>query len=169
MPKRRSKHQNGKAENRMLLHAAHRWPQAINALLWPAAIKHYTNLRNSMPTKFTKGGKRGRTKLPERYDDSPISRFSSTVVECNLGHFHPFGSSVYVLDGNLQAQRSLNKWTDRSKVGIFLCLVLNTQTGNVSPRSRRQVLLLMAIQGQDPANTTGTNSSRPIYEYSTHR
>jgi hypothetical protein len=95
-------HQNGKAENRIkdvttggqtaLLHAAHRWPQAINASLWPAAIKHYTNLRNSMPTKFTKGGKRGRTKLHDRYDDSPISRFSGTVVECNLDHFHPFGS-----------------------------------------------------------------------------
>jgi hypothetical protein len=62
-------HQNGKAENRIkdittggrtaLLHAAHRWPQAINASLWPAAIKHYTNLRNSIPTKYTKGAKLG--------------------------------------------------------------------------------------------------------------
>jgi hypothetical protein len=95
-------HQNGKAENRIkdlttggrtsLLHAAHRWPTAISASLWPAAIKNYTNLRNAMPSKFTAGAKRGRIKLPDRYDDSPLSRFSGTVVETNLDHFHPFGS-----------------------------------------------------------------------------
>jgi hypothetical protein len=48
------------------------------------------------------------------------------------------------LEGKLQAQQSYNKWMDRSKVGICLChspdhasnvpLVLNTQTGNVSPQ-----------------------------------
>jgi hypothetical protein len=62
-------HQNGKAESRIkditiggrtaLLHAAHRWPKAIDASLWPAALKHYTNLRNVMPTEFTPGGKQG--------------------------------------------------------------------------------------------------------------
>ena len=47
-------HQNGKAENRIrdvttgartsLLHAAHRWPKAIHASLWPAVLKNYVNL-----------------------------------------------------------------------------------------------------------------------------
>jgi hypothetical protein len=148
-------HQNGKAENRIktvttggrtaLLHATHQWPKAINASLWPAGIKNYTNFRNSMPTKFTKGAKRGKKQeLPHKYEDSPLSRFSGTAVETNLDHFHPFGSPVYILEGKLQAQHAFNKWKDHSKVGIFLChspehalnvpLVLNTQTGNVVPQ-----------------------------------
>jgi hypothetical protein len=64
-------HQNGRAESRIkdvttnartaLLHAAHRWPKAINAALWPAAVKHYTNTRNVLPTEFIVGAKHGRT------------------------------------------------------------------------------------------------------------
>ena len=147
-------HQNGKAENCVrdltqgtrtsLLHAAHCWPTAIDASLWPSALKHYTNLRNALPTRFTPGAKHGRRKLPDTYDHSPLSRFSGTPVEPNLDHFHPFGSPVYVLDDALQSGHSHNKWSDRSKVGIFLChsphhasnvsLVLNTQTGNVTPQ-----------------------------------
>ena len=48
------------------------------------------------------------------------------------------------MEASLQSQKFHNKWSDRSKVGIFLChsplhahsvsLVLNTQTGNVSPQ-----------------------------------
>jgi hypothetical protein len=76
-------HQNGKAESRIkdvttggrtaLLHAAHRWPKAIDASLWPAAIKHYANLRNSLPTEYTPGAKIGRHKLPNTYENSPLS------------------------------------------------------------------------------------------------
>lgn len=147
-------HQNGKAENRIkdvttnsrtsLLHAAHRWPKAISPALWPAALKHYTNLRNALPTEFKQGGKQGRKKLPDQYENSPLSKFSGTEVQPNLTHFHPFGSPVYVLENALQQQHSHNKWSDRSRVGIYMChspqhasnvsLVLNTQTGNVSPQ-----------------------------------
>ena len=146
------RHQNGKAENRIkdltlhartaLLHAAHRWPEAINVHLWPAALKHYTNVRNAMPTNFKKGSRVNGKQQPDLYDGSPTSRFSGTEIESNLDHFHPFGCPVYVLQDALQAQRSHNKWSDRSRVGIFLChspdhatsvpLVLNTQSGNVS-------------------------------------
>jgi hypothetical protein len=78
-------HQNGKAENRIkdittggrmqLLHASHRWPKAIDASLWPAALKNYTNLRNSMPTRFVAGIKIGCRKTVDRYDQSPLSQF----------------------------------------------------------------------------------------------
>jgi hypothetical protein len=112
-------HQNGKAENRIkdvttggrtaLLHVAHRWPKAIDASLWPAAIKHYSNLRNSLPTDYKPGAKVGKRKLPDTYDKSPLSRFSGTDVETNLDHFHPFGSPVYVLKASLQALKSHNK------------------------------------------------------------
>lgn len=147
-------HQNGKAENRIkdvttnartsLLHAAHRWPKAIHPSLWPAAVKHYTNLRNSLPTEYKIGAKQGKRKEPDKYVDSPISKFARTKIEPNLNHFHPFGSPVYVLENALQERHAHNKWSDRSRVGIFLChspqhaanvpLVLNSQTGNVSPQ-----------------------------------
>ena len=90
------------------------------------------------------GGKEGRRKLPDKYDSSPISRLSGTKVEANLDQFHPFGSPVYVLENSLKSQKSHNKWSDRARVGIFMChsphhstsvlLVFNTQSGNVSPQ-----------------------------------
>jgi hypothetical protein len=147
-------HQNSKVENRIkdittggrtpLLHAAHRWPKAIHAALWPSALKNYTNLRNALPTEFTPGPKQGRKKLPGTYIKSPASRFAGMEVETNLNHFRPFGTPVYVLESKLQAQQSHNKWSDRARVGFYLChspshstsvpLILNTQSGNVSPQ-----------------------------------
>ena len=86
-------HQNGVAErciqditenaHTSLLHAAHRWPKAIAANLWPQAIKHVVNVRNSLPQP-------GKT-------ESPLSKFTGTSVQPNLKHFHPFGCPVYVL------------------------------------------------------------------------
>jgi hypothetical protein len=126
-------HQNGKAENRIkdvmtggrtaLLRAAHRWPEAIDASLWPAAVKYYTNFRNLLPTKYTHGEKAGSCKLPDTYEKSPLSHFSGNEVEVNLDHFHPFGSPVYVLKANLQSLKSHNKWEDRSRVGIYSCAI----------------------------------------------
>lgn len=143
-------HQNGKAERRIrdvtegartaLLHAAHRWPQAISSSLWPAALKHYVHIKNQIPTRYSpKNGK-----MSERYDQSPMSRFTGIEQELRVEDIHPFGCPVYVLDNKLQAQQSINKWADRSKVGIYLTpspnhstkvpLILNTQTANVTPQ-----------------------------------
>ena len=68
-------HQNSKAEQKIkdvtkgartsLLHADHRWPKAVSLLMWPAALKNYVNLNNSLPTQFVPGGKEGRRKLPD--------------------------------------------------------------------------------------------------------
>ena len=147
-------HQNGKAERRIkditqgartaLLHAAHRWPKAVDASLWTAALKNYVNLRNSLPSDFIHEQKIGRHIIPARFEGSPISKMSGVEVEPNLRDFHPFGSPVYVLEESLQAQQSHNKWQDRTRVGIFLChspehassvpLVLNARTGLVSPQ-----------------------------------
>jgi hypothetical protein len=147
-------HQNGKAERRIkdvtqgartaLLHAVHRWPKAVDASLWPAALKNYVNLRNSLPIDFTPEQKTGKRITPAKFEGSPISKMSGVEVEPNLRDFHPFGSPVYVLEDSLQALQSHNKWHDRTRVGIFLChspehassvpLVLNTRTGMVSPQ-----------------------------------
>ena len=67
-------------------------------------------------------------------------------MEPNLRHLHPFGCPAYVLTVStpLQSGAPQPKWSERSKVGIYLChsprhassvaLVLNTQTGPVSPQ-----------------------------------
>ena len=133
-------HQNGVAERRIrditenartsLRHAAHRWPKATAANLWPQAIKHVINVRNSLPRP-------GKT-------ESPLSKFAGTSIQPNLKHFHPFGCPVYVLQAPLQTRNHFPKWGERSRIGIFLChsphhassvpLVLSTQTGLVSPQ-----------------------------------
>jgi hypothetical protein len=133
-------HQNGIAERRIrditeaaqtcLLHAQHRWPKAITPNLWPQALKHVVNIRNSLPHQAN--------------SSSPLLLFSGTDVQLNLQHFHPFGCPVYVLEAPLQTGNLFPKWNECSKVGIFLChsphhatsvpLILNTQTGFVSPQ-----------------------------------
>ena len=149
-------HQNGVAERMIkelsegartsLLHAMHRWPKAIHPALWPAALKHHCNIHNSLPTTYRPGnGLKGKKKVPASFDGSPLSKFTGTTVEPNLEHFHPFGSPVYVLENSLQQYNTMyDKWKERSRVGIFMChsphhatsvpLVLNTQTGHVSPQ-----------------------------------
>ena len=133
-------HQNGIAERHIrditentrtfLLHAAHRWPKAKAANLWPQTIKHVVNVRNSLPRP-------GKT-------ESPLSKFTGTSVQPNLKHFHPFGCPVYVLQAPLQTRNPFPKWGERSRIVIFLChsphhassvpLILSTQTGLVSPQ-----------------------------------
>ena len=147
-------HQNGKAERRIrditegartaLLHASHRWPKAIDASLWPAALKNYVNIRNNLPTEYIPGAKIGRKTSSNKFVGSPLSKLSGVENSPNLKHFHPFGSPVYVLNSKLQAGQSHHKWTDRSRVGIFLShspshtssvpLILNTTTACVSPQ-----------------------------------
>ena len=122
-------HQNGKVERRIgdvtqgihisLLYASHRWPSTIHTSLWPSSIKTYINLWNNLSTKYIKGDKVGRKKLPENFITSLLSILSGDETEANLEDFHPFGPHVYVLEPNLQARKSHNEWYDRSRVGIF--------------------------------------------------
>ena len=110
-------HQNGVAKrciqditenaHTSLLHAAHRWPKAIAANLWPQAIKHVVNVRNSLPQP-------GKT-------ESPLSKFTGMSLQPNLKHFHPFGCPVYVLQAPLQTRSPFPKWGECSRIGIFLC------------------------------------------------
>ena len=102
-----------------LLHAAHRWPKAIETSLWSTALKHYVYITNYIPTEFTPGLKSGRRQIPHDIINSPLSRFSGIEQKVNFNHFHPFGSHVYVLHEKLQAKLSDNKRIDRSRVGIF--------------------------------------------------
>ena len=134
-------HQNGVAERRIrelqerartsLIHAARRWPDAINAHLWPYAIRTACETFNHTPSQG---------------ESSPIEKFSQIPVDVRLRNFHHFGCPAYVLDSDLQSGKRMtrHKWGDRSRVGINLgpspnhapsvSLILNLQTGFVSPQ-----------------------------------
>ena len=134
-------HQNGRAEKKirdlqelartMLLHAQHRWPEAINAHLWPYAIKIANDNCNRLPSLNGEG-------------ISPIEKFSQVAIVPQVRHSHTFGSPVYVLDSALQGGKGVPKWGQRANVGIYLgisprhsrkvALVLSLKTGHVSPQ-----------------------------------
>ena len=136
-------HQNGKAERRirelqqtartMLIHAQRRWPSAITANLWPYTVRMANEMLNATPSLKLKDGR------------SPESVFSASQVSPNPRFWHHFGCPVYVLDEPLQKAGGIHhKWTERSKVGIYLgrspqhaqsvALVLSLTTGLVSPQ-----------------------------------
>lgn len=134
-------HMNGRAERRirelqelsrtMLIHANKRWPEAVDAHLWPYAVRMANDAYNEAMARD--GGK------------SPLERFSKSNVEPNTKFWQPFGCPVFVLDAELQSGKGImNKWKERSKIGIYLgrsphharsvALVLNLKTGHVSPQ-----------------------------------
>ena len=133
--------QNGYAERRirelqelsrsMMIHASNRWPEAVNAHLWPYAIRMANEAHNEAMGR--KGGK------------SPKELFSKSPVEPNAKFWQPFGCPVFTLDSELQSGKGIkHKWKERSKIGVYLgrsphharsvALVLNLKTGHVSPQ-----------------------------------
>ncbi len=116
----------------MLIHAQHRWPKAIDAHLWPYALRVANEVHNSTATL-------GRKDLK-----SPFELFAKSEVTPNLSHFQPFGCPVFVLHNKMQAGKKLPKWEVRSRMGVYLgmsmqharsvALILNLKTGHVSPQ-----------------------------------
>ena len=75
----------------------------------------------------------------------PLKKFSGVQSDVGIKTFHTWICAVYVLDYGLQdGHVKLPKWNPRSRAGIYLGqsalhassvdLVLNPQTGHVSPR-----------------------------------
>ncbi len=76
----------------MLIHAQHRWPKAIDAHLWPYALRVARNkVHNSTAT------------LGREDFKSPFELFAKSEVTPNLNHFQPFGCPVFVLDNKMQS------------------------------------------------------------------
>ena len=75
---------------------------------------------------------------------TPQQVFSGSHVLLNPKHWKLFGCLMYVLNNSLQSGHIHHKWTQRSKVGIYLgrspqharsvVLVLDRNTGLVSPQ-----------------------------------
>ena len=130
--------QNGVAEKRirdlqdsartMLIHATRRWPSAISVHLWPYALTLAKDIRNAT-SKRDEG-------------TTPLGIWSTTKQTPRLKDFHTFACPVYVLDKRMQSANKINKWEERTRVGIYLGqspshaqtvhLVLSLITGHVS-------------------------------------
>jgi hypothetical protein len=97
-------HQNGRAEKRIrdlqdmartsLVHANRRWPDAIDARLWPYALRHSNDALITTPFKDQ--------------THSPIELFSGVHVSPAFVHKHPFGCPAYVLDADNQSGQKLS-------------------------------------------------------------
>jgi hypothetical protein len=113
-----------------LIHAKHRWGQAIDAQLWPYALRHRNDVFNST--------QKNKSQL------SPLEIFSNSRVQPKLKHFHPFGCPAYRVNNEIQAGNNHPKWLSQSKPVIYLgssprharsvSLVLNLQTAHVLPQ-----------------------------------
>ena len=135
--------QNGIAEKRIrdlqegartaILDAKNKWPRAVNVALWPYALRQQNYAHMHTPDRSGKND--GKT---------PIEIFSGSEVRPNPDVFHPFGCPVYALNSDLATGKKIPKWLPRARLGLYLgfspmharnvALVLNTQTGLVSPQ-----------------------------------
>jgi len=98
----------------MLLHATHQWPDAIMPHLWLNALKM----------------------------SNPMSLFSKSIHVQQIDHLHTFGCLTYVIDSKLQQRQKIDKWRQRSQIGVYLGqsmqhartvhLILSIKTGLVS-------------------------------------
>ncbi len=113
-----------------LIHTHRRWPDAISLHLWPYAMQTANSALNLVA--FLKES------------CSPTELFSGVPVAPNARHAHAFGCPAYVLDQRMQASSKIPKWSEHSRVGIYLGpswahaklvgLILSLTTGLVSPQ-----------------------------------
>jgi hypothetical protein len=87
----------------MLIHAQRRWPQAIDAHLWPYALRMANDVYNATPSLITK-------------EKAPINIFTRTNVQPHYNHFFTFGCPVYALDSALKQRHKIAKWCERSRI-----------------------------------------------------
>ena len=133
-------HQNGLAERTIgllrdearvaLWHAIFRWPSMLLLNLWPYAVRHAAEVRNTIPS--TPSGA------------SPIELYSQSEVGAQLKNFYTIFCPVYQLDSSLASGKKIRHWDSRSRLGINLGrsprharnvnLILNPATGLVSPQ-----------------------------------
>jgi len=135
-------HQNGIVENKnkiltqgartLLLHGMRMWPQMVDEMFWPFALKAVAERLNTLQIDSL-----GRT---------PESILHGIDIEdIPVKSFHTLFCPIYVLDARLQNAGGAGppKWEPRSRIGIYLghspfhagsvALVWNPTTGRVSP------------------------------------
>jgi hypothetical protein len=136
-------HQNGIVENRnkqltqtarvLLLHDMRMWPQMVDQMFWPFAIKAAAERMNSLHID-TEG-------------HTPESKFFGVNIEnIPVKIFHTMFCPCYIMDSRLHNVGSIGppKWEPRSNIHVYLghspfhagsvALVYNPSTGHVSPQ-----------------------------------
>ena len=154
--------QNGIAEKKIrdlteqartvLLFAQNRWPEAVAVNLWPYALRSANDSINHAP----------------RLADNiiPMEAFTGTDSPLRIREQHTFGCPVYALNSKLQGGKSIPKWHERARVGIYLglspqhsrsvALVLSLKTGLVSPQFH--------VEFDDLFETVGKRAGNPVLD-----
>ncbi len=108
----------------LLLHAQRNWPECMDTMLWPFAVKVAIKRLNCLQVDLN--------------GNTPNAKFFNIKnIPLNVNDYHTLGCPVYVLD-------SRSKWEPCSQIGVYLghspmhagsvALVLNPQTGHVLPQ-----------------------------------
>ena len=136
-------HQNGIIENRnkqltlgartLLLHGMRHWPQMVDTMFWPFAMKAMAERMNTLHV--------------DSDGNTPESIMYGVELETlPVRNFHTLFCPVYVLDHCLQSAGGPGppKWEPRSRIGVYLghspfhagsvALVFNPKTARVSPQ-----------------------------------
>lgn len=136
-------HQNGIIENKnkmltlgartMLLHAMRLWPQMIDTMFWPFAMKAAAERHNYLSIDSSNA--------------SPASKLYGVELDkLPVKTYHTLFCPIYVLDARAQSAGGPGppKWEPRSRIGVYLghssfhagsvALVFNPRTGRVSPQ-----------------------------------
>ena len=119
----------------LLLHGIRMWPQMIDSMFWPFALKAYTERLNCLQV--------------DQNGQTPEPRMAGVSLQRNdiqVSNYHTLFCPVYVLDSRLQTAGGAGppKWQPRSRIGVYLghspfhagnvALVFNPRTGRVSPQ-----------------------------------
>ncbi|KAI2497267.1 hypothetical protein MHU86_17231 [Fragilaria crotonensis] len=152
--------QNGIAERRirdlqdrartMIVHAKHRWSNAITSNLWPYAIRLANDSSRCIPIREGK---------------NPLQLFTGHDFQVSAHqHLHPFGCPMYVLKDEPASGKKGAKWGERARCGIYLglspeharsvCLVMSLTTGLVSPQFH--------VKADDNFETVHSNVNTPV-------
>ena len=136
-------HQNGIIENKnkqltlgartLLLHGMRMWPQMIDTMFWPFAMKAFAARMDILHVDLS--------------GETPESKmYGVPAGEIPVKNYHTLFCPVYALDARLQSAGGAGppKWEPRSRIGVYLghspfhagsvALVFNPTTGRVSPQ-----------------------------------
>ena len=116
----------------MMIHTNRRWEKAVTANIQLYGLLMANKVMNETPS----------FQNPEK--KIPQAVFSGPQVEPNFKHWKTSRLLVYVLGSALEATKPHHKWSERSRVRVYLgnfsihsknvMLVLSLNTGPVSPQ-----------------------------------
>ena len=135
--------QNGIVENKnkmltlgartLLLHGIRMWPQMIDSMFWPFALKAYAEQMNNL-------------RVDENGQTPEAKMAGVSISGLPITNYHTLFCPVFVLDSRLQSAGGLGppKWEPRCRVGVYcghsplhagnVALVFNPRTGRISPQ-----------------------------------